>query len=145
MKQICHSCGAKESQQNTPALPDAIIIVNTQNVDTGMIISRRTTYQRILAIEKEGVQIFEGEIRFLYGIMDSLDELYVVVASLGIDLQLFCSHSSEISDEIILNSIAHAAKSTRGVSPKMSESETLAESFLSKFPSLNPISAHAIF
>lgn len=200
----------KRVNRNTPTLPDVIIIVNTQNADTGMIISRRTTYQRILAMEKEGVQvverdlnlpvdvivsaavclvlydskniskktnssdsgssllsscieniaaniltslsfafsscilIFEGEVGFLSGIMESSDELYAAAAGLGMDLQLFCSYSSEISDEIILSSIAHAAKSTRGVYPKMPELETLAESFLSKFPSLNPLSAHVI-
>ena len=52
----------KKVNRNTPALPDAIIIVNTQNADTGMIISRRTTYQRILAMEKEGVQVVERDL-----------------------------------------------------------------------------------
>ncbi|KAI3508282.1 hypothetical protein L1887_23288 [Cichorium endivia] len=196
---------------NTPSFPNAIIIVNTQNVDTEMIISRRTTYQKILNMEKQGVQvverdlnlpvdiiisasvclllydiknittktsssdtqsssfisscveniaaniltslsfaftscilIFEGEIGFLCGIMESSDELYAAAASLGIDLQLFCSYSCDTTDEIIVNCITHAAKSTKGLYPKMPESETLAESFLSKFPSLNPLSAHAI-
>nr|XP_043618037.1 protein SHORTAGE IN CHIASMATA 1 [Erigeron canadensis] len=200
----------KKVNANTTSLPDAIIIVNTQNVDTDMIISRRSTYQRILAMEKGGVQvverdlnlsvdvilsaavclvlydiknirrktaasdnassflpscveniaanvltslsfafsscilIFEGEVGFLACVMELSDELYVAAASLGIDLQLFYSYSSETTNEIILNSIAHAAKSTRGLYPRMPESETLAESFLSKFPSLNPLSAHAI-
>ncbi|KAM0039025.1 putative protein shortage in chiasmata 1 [Helianthus debilis subsp. tardiflorus] len=185
------------------------IIVNTQNGETEMLISRRSTYQKILAMEKEGIQvverdlnlpvdviisaavclvlydsnniikktnssdgasslsscveniaanvltslsfalsgcvlIFEGEVGFLGGIMESSDELYAAAASLGIDLQLFYSYSSETTDVIILNCIANAAKSTRGVYPRMPESETLAESFLSKFTSLNPLSAHAI-
>lgn len=76
--------------------------------------------------------------------MESSDELYAAAASLGIDLQLFYSYSSETTDEIILNCITHAAKSTKVQYPKMPESESLAESFLSKFPSLNPHSAHAI-
>lgn len=90
------------------------------------------------------MKIFEGEVGFLAGIMESLDELYAAAASLGINLQLFCSYSSETTDEIILNCITHAGKSTRALYSKMPESETLAESFLSKFPSLNPLSAHAI-
>ncbi|XP_024969131.1 protein SHORTAGE IN CHIASMATA 1 [Cynara cardunculus var. scolymus] len=200
---------SKKMSTNMPSLPDAVIVVNTQNVDTEMIVSRRSTYQRILAMEKEGLQvverdlnlpvdvivsaavclvlydsknirrktsldgvsaflsscveniaanvltslsfafsscilIFEGEVGFLASIMESSDGLYAAASSLGIDLQLFCSYSSEITDEIILKCIAHAAKSTRGLYPKMPESETLAESFLTKFPSINPLSAHAI-
>ncbi|KAI3757630.1 hypothetical protein L6452_05172 [Arctium lappa] len=207
--QLPSALDSKKISTNMPSLPDAIIIVNTQNVDTEMIVSRRSTYQRILAMEKEGIQvverdlnlpvdvivsaavclvlydsknirrktslegasaflsscveniaanvltslsfafsscilIFEGEVGFLASIMESSDELYAAASSLGIDLQLFCSYSSEITDEIILNCIIHAAKSTRGLYPKMPESETLAESFLTKFPSINPLSAHAI-
>ncbi|KAI3783990.1 hypothetical protein L1987_43081 [Smallanthus sonchifolius] len=68
---------------NMTSFPDAIIIVNTQNVETEMI--------------------FEGDVGFLGGIMESSDELYAAAASLGIDFQLFCSYSSDITDEIILN------------------------------------------
>ncbi|KAI3808216.1 hypothetical protein L1987_24164 [Smallanthus sonchifolius] len=168
---------SKKVNTNTPSLPDAIIIVNTRNGETEMIISRRSTYKKILAMEKvvqtnssddasslpscveniaanvltslsfafsSCILIFEGEVGFLGGIMESSDELYAAAASLGIDLQLFYSYSSKTTDEIILNCITHAAKSTRGLYPKMPESETLAESFLSKFTSLNPLLAHAI-
>ncbi|XP_071709859.1 protein SHORTAGE IN CHIASMATA 1 [Rutidosis leptorrhynchoides] len=201
---------SKRVNANTPSLPDAIIIVNTQNVDKEMIISRRSTYQKILALEKEGVQvverdlnlpvdiilspamclvlydinnikrktsssdrvssslsscveeiaanvltslsfafsccmlIFEGEVSFVTGVIESSDELYVAAASLGVDFQLFCSYSPETTDELILNCIAHAAKETRGLFPKMPESETLGEAFLTAFPSINPLSAHAI-
>ncbi|KAJ6978245.1 hypothetical protein NC653_029975 [Populus alba x Populus x berolinensis] len=191
-------------------VPDIVIIVNTQNFDKEMIVSRRSTYQRILAMEKEGAQVverdlnlpvdviisssiclvwydcgnigkkttaadevssclplcieniaanvltllsfafsgcilvFEGETRFLSTVMEFSDGLYAAAASLGIDLQLFSSYSAELTDEIILNSILYAAKSSRGRYPKMPESETLAESFLTKFPSINPLTAHAI-
>ncbi|KAK9070367.1 hypothetical protein SSX86_010769 [Deinandra increscens subsp. villosa] len=200
---------SKKVNTNTSSLCDAIIIVNTRNGETEMIISRRSTYQKILEMEKEGLQvierdlnlpvdvilsaavclvmyesknirektnsldgasslpscveniaanvltsvsfafsscilIFEGEVGFLGGIMESSDVLYAAAASLGIDLQPFYSYSSETTDEIILNCITNAAKSTRGLYPKMPESETLAESFLSQFTSLNPLSAHAI-
>lgn len=73
--------------------------------------------------------------------MESSDELYAAAASLGIDVQLFCSYSSESTDEIIMSCIGYA---TRGLYPRMPESETLAESFLTKFPSVNPLTAHAI-
>ncbi|KAJ9164171.1 hypothetical protein P3X46_023777 [Hevea brasiliensis] len=190
--------------------PDTIVVVNTQNLDKEMIVSRRSTYQKILAMEKEGLQVlerdldlpvdvviisaiclvwyhcrnirkkattayeassclpfcieniatnvlpllsftfsccilvFEGEINFLSTVMESSDGLYATAASLGIDLQLFCSYSSELTDEIILSNILYAAKLCRGIYPKMPESETLAESFLTKFPSVNPLTAHAI-
>lgn len=41
--------------------PERIIIVNTQNFDKQMIVSRRSTYQRILAMEKEGAQVVERD------------------------------------------------------------------------------------
>ncbi|XP_057475950.1 protein SHORTAGE IN CHIASMATA 1 [Actinidia eriantha] len=192
------------------SFPATVIIVNTQNFDKEMIISRRSTYQRILAMEKQGAQVverdlklpvdviisaaiclvwydcrnigkkatdpdeassclplcieniaanvltslsfsfsccilvFEGESSFLAAVMESSDELYAAAASLIIDLQLFFSHSSELTDEIILSCIECATKLTRHNYPKMPESETLAESFLTAFPSINPLSAHAI-
>lgn len=76
--------------------------------------------------------------------MESSDELYAAAASLGMDLQLFCSYSFEMTDEIILSCIGHATKSSRGIYPRMPESQTLAESFLTTFPSINPLSSHAI-
>ncbi|XP_050385730.1 protein SHORTAGE IN CHIASMATA 1 [Argentina anserina] len=197
-------------QQSSMSFPETIIVVNTQNLDKEMLISRRSTYQKILAIEKKGAQvverdselpidiilssavclvwydcrnigkkataldeassclalcieniamnvltmlsitfnscilIFEGDTSFLSTVMESSDGLYAAAASLGIDLQVFNSYSSELTDEIILSCIERATKSIRGVFPQMPESESLAESFLTKFPSLNALSAHAI-
>lgn len=77
--------------------------------------------------------------------MESSDGLYAAAASLEIDFQLFCSYSSELTDEIILGCIQNVSKfTTRRLYPKMSESETLAESFLTSFPSINPLTAHGI-
>ncbi|KAH1075445.1 hypothetical protein J1N35_027773 [Gossypium stocksii] len=201
---------AVETNPNPQRLADIVIIVNMQNFDKEMIVSRRSTYQKILAMEKEGAQVverdsklpvdviissaiclvwydsgnigrkaaisdetssclqlcieniatniltllsftfsgcflvFEGGIGFLSTVMESSAGLYAAAASLGIDFQLFCSYSSESTDEIILNCIDYAAKTTRGPYPKMPDSETLAESFLTKFPSVNPLTAHAI-
>ncbi|KAL1531425.1 protein SHORTAGE IN CHIASMATA 1-like isoform X2 [Salvia divinorum] len=202
-----------ESKQNfscMPFGPNTVIIVNTRNFNEEMVISRRTTYQRILEMEQEGAQvverdiglpvdvivstavcltwydcknigkkasapdeafsslplcvesvaasiltslsfafsccilIFEGESNFLGSIMESSDELYAAAASLGIDIQLFCSYSHEMTEEIILSCINAAAKLRMGLYPKMADSESLAESFLTAFPSINPLSAHAI-
>ncbi|XP_039137596.1 protein SHORTAGE IN CHIASMATA 1 homolog isoform X2 [Dioscorea cayenensis subsp. rotundata] len=88
--------------------------------------------------------IFEGEISFLAAIMDSSDALYAAAASLDMNLQLFCSYTSETTDEIILSSIRNATKLNRSIYPAMPESETIGESFFTKFPSINPLSAHAI-
>lgn len=76
--------------------------------------------------------------------MESSDELYAAAASLGIDIQLFCSYSPEMTEEIILFCINVAAKLNTYVYPKMSDSESQGECFLTAFPSINPLSAHAI-
>ncbi|KAF5187427.1 Shortage in chiasmata [Thalictrum thalictroides] len=200
----------KQRQSRTHSSPDLIIIMNTQNCDKEMLISRRSSYQKILAMEKAGTQVvereinlpvdlifsaamclvwydhiniwqksaftdeasssipmcieniatnilmslsfafstcilvFEGESSFLAAVMESSDGLYVAAASLGVELQLFCSYTPDLTDEIILNCIVYATKLSGHIYPKMFESETLAESFLTKFPSVNPLSAHAI-
>ncbi|KAL6541584.1 hypothetical protein OROGR_011070 [Orobanche gracilis] len=202
-----------ESKQNMsckPFFPKNVIIVNTRNFNEEMIISRRSTYQRILEMEKEGAQvverdiglsvdiivssavcltwydcrnigskasapdeafsclplcvesiatsiltslsvafsccilIFEGNFNFLCSIMESSDELYAAAASLGIDIQLHYSYSYEVTEEVIISCISVAAELSRDLYPRMSDSESLAESFLTAFPSINPISAHAI-
>ncbi|XP_052180958.1 protein SHORTAGE IN CHIASMATA 1 [Diospyros lotus] len=207
---ISLAMGREQIPVKMPSFPDMVVIVNTQNFDKEMIISRRSTYQKILEMEKQGAQVverdlklpvdviissaiclvwydcrnirkkatppddgssslplwieniaaniltslsftfsscilvFEGESRFLAAIMESSDELYAAAASLRVELQIFCSYSPELTDEIILNCVKSAAKLTRQAYPKMPESETLAESFLTTFPSINPLSAHAI-
>ncbi|GFY84223.1 shortage in chiasmata 1 [Actinidia rufa] len=95
-------------------------------------------------VESDINMVFEGESSFLAAVMESSDDMYAAAASLSIDLQLFCSDSSELTDEIILSCIGCATELTRHNYPKMPESETLAESFLTAFPSINPLSAHAI-
>ncbi|KAK4280356.1 hypothetical protein QN277_011988 [Acacia crassicarpa] len=200
----------EHSHQSMESFPETLVIVNTQNVDKEMIVSRRSTYQAILAMEKEGFQVverdldlpvdiiissticlvwydnknlgkkatpateassslplcieniaaniltllsfsyegcvlvFEGEINFISTIMESSDGLYAAAASLGIHLQIFFSYSPEFTNEIIISCINSATKLTRGLYPKMPDSLTLAESFLTKFPTINPLVAHAI-
>ncbi|XP_010521325.1 PREDICTED: uncharacterized protein LOC104800252 [Tarenaya hassleriana] len=196
-------------QEETVSGLRAVVVVNTRNADKEMIVSRRSTYQKILAMEKEGVQVverdsdipvdlmlssavcllwydcenistrsaaagrasssslswigdiatnvltllsftfsccimvFEGETGYLTTIMESSDELYAAAASLGINLQIFCSSSTDLTDEIILRCITYPFELTQ-VQAKMLESESLAESFLTKFPSVNPLTSHAI-
>ncbi|KAK7315032.1 hypothetical protein VNO77_33564 [Canavalia gladiata] len=196
--------------QSVEPLPGTVIIVNTQNVDKEMIMSRRSSYQVILALEKGGVQVverdlhlpvdiilssavcltwydsrnlgkkatpateassslplcieniatdvltllsfyfrgcflvFEGEFNFLSIVMESSDGLYAAAASLGIDLQIFFSYSPELTNEVIVSCIKSATSMTRGLYPKMPDSVTLAESFLTEFPGINPLTAHSI-
>ncbi|KAJ0970228.1 hypothetical protein J5N97_023105 [Dioscorea zingiberensis] len=202
------SVQSKNTNSSAPSAPDVVIIVNTQSIKKKMLISRRSSYQKILTMEKGGAQviereinlpldlifnaavcvvwyearnftdnqertevssitifvedvatnilmslsfafsgcimIFEGDISFLAAIMDSSDALYAAAASLDMNLQLFCSYASETTDEIILGSIRNATKLNRSIYPAMPESETIGESFLTKFPSINPLTAHAI-
>ncbi|KAH9603489.1 hypothetical protein KSS87_010005 [Heliosperma pusillum] len=192
------------------SFPDMVIIVNTENFDKEMIISRRSTYQKILSMEKRGVQVverdlmlpvdiildvamcivwydcknigkkasaedegsssvplcieniatnvltslsftftasvlvFEGDSNFVGTVMESADELYATAASLGINIQILYSYSSELTDEIILNYIGQARNICKGSLPTLPETETHVESFLTRFPSINPLSAHAI-
>ncbi|VFQ80594.1 unnamed protein product [Cuscuta campestris] len=192
------------------SLTEAIIVVNTQDFDKQMIISRIKTYQNILSLEKKGAQVierdlhhpvdviisasiciawyncsniakkatasdeafsclplcleniatsiltslsyafdgfilvFEGESSFLDGIIELSDQLYAAAPSLGIDMQIFCSYSPEMTEKIIISCIEAESTKNRGMLPKMPESETLAESFLTMFPSINPLSAQAI-
>ncbi|XP_020084935.1 protein SHORTAGE IN CHIASMATA 1 [Ananas comosus] len=191
------------------SFPDVVIIVNTQNFGKKMLISRRSSYQKILALEKGGAQvverdinlpldlifsaavclvwyvtrtfedrtptttqessmsmfmeniatnvlmslsfsfsgcilIFEGESSFLASVMESSDALYAAAATLDVNLQLFCSYTPESTDEIILSCIRNVTGLNRGLYPPMPESETLGEAFLTRFPSINPLSAHVI-
>lgn len=60
----CSMPYSKESQnvqQSVESIPERVIIVNTQNLDKEMIVSRRSTYQKILAMEKEGTQVVERD------------------------------------------------------------------------------------
>ncbi|WOL06064.1 hypothetical protein Cni_G14796 [Canna indica] len=200
---------SNDVDQRESCSPDVVVIVNTQNFEKKMLISRRTSYQKILAMEKRGVQvverdvdlpldlifnaavcliwyearnfmvmkatrtedsyitmfveniatnilmslsysfstcilIFEGETSFLSAIMESSDVLYAAAAGLDMNLQLFCSYEPDSTDDIILSCIKAATRSTRGLYPAMPESESIGESFLTRFPSINPLSAHAI-
>lgn len=64
MREDCVSFNMESNifHQPKPSLPDIVIIVNTQNFDKEMVISRRSTYQKILLIEKEGAQVVERDL-----------------------------------------------------------------------------------
>jgi hypothetical protein len=48
--------------QSLESFAGSVIIVNTQNVDKEMIVSRRSSYQVILAMEKRGIQVVERDL-----------------------------------------------------------------------------------
>ncbi|PIN17143.1 hypothetical protein CDL12_10201 [Handroanthus impetiginosus] len=132
-------------QQHSCDIPDSImdIMLNSDCCLVSFDIAASTLTSLSFAFSC-CILIFEGECNFLCNIMESSDELYAAAASLGIDIQLFFSYSSSMTEEIILSCISVAAKLSRSLYPKMSDSESLAESFLTAFPSINPLSAHAI-
>uniref|UniRef100_J3LF84 Protein SHORTAGE IN CHIASMATA 1 n=1 Tax=Oryza brachyantha TaxID=4533 RepID=J3LF84_ORYBR len=192
------------------SVPEVVIVVNTVNHGKTMLVSRRSSYQQILALEKGGmhvverdidlpvdiilssavclvwyetmlfesnepttseetsginffvesiatnilmsvsfsftgcIMVFEGEAHFLSAVMDSSDSLYAAAASLDMNLQLFFSHTPKLTDEIIHNCIMNVTSLNKAPSADVPESETLAESFLTSFPSINPLSAYMI-
>ncbi|PUZ76784.1 hypothetical protein GQ55_1G317900 [Panicum hallii var. hallii] len=189
--------------------PEVVIVVNTGNHGKHMLFSRRSSYQQILALEKEGMQVverdvdlpvdlilsaavcllwydsrtfgsseltisadtssitnfiedistnilmslsfcfsgcimvFEVENHFLSPVMEASDSLYASAASLDMNLQLFFSQTPKSTDQIILNCIRNVVRKNQ-VPPGIPESESLAESFLTAFPSIIPLSAHMI-
>ncbi|KAM1817690.1 hypothetical protein EV1_001869 [Malus domestica] len=166
---------AERFQHSMASFPEIVIVVNTQNLDKEVIVSRRMWYdcknigQKATTLDEASsylplcieniatnvltllsftfsgcFMVFEGENSFLSTIMESSDGLYAAAACLGIDLQLFNSYSSELTDEIVLSCMGHAPKLTRFMYPRMPELESLAESFLTKLPSVNALTAHAI-
>ncbi|XP_062219775.1 protein SHORTAGE IN CHIASMATA 1 homolog [Phragmites australis] len=90
------------------------------------------------------IMAFEGENHFLSVVMEASDSLYASAASLDMNLQLFFSQTPKSTDQIVLNCIRNATRINQAPSPDISESESLAESFLTAFPSINPLSAHMI-
>ncbi|XP_078427484.1 shortage in chiasmata 1 [Wolffia australiana] len=90
------------------------------------------------------ILIFEGESSFLEATMEFSDALYAAAASLDMRFQLFCSYSPESTDEIVHACISNTGRLNKGLYPGIKDSETLAESFLTGFPSINTLSAHSI-
>ncbi|CAN6245300.1 unnamed protein product [Urochloa humidicola] len=90
------------------------------------------------------IMVFEVENHFLSAVMEASDSLYASAASLDMNLQLFFSQTPKSTDQIILNCIRNVVSKDQAPSPDIPESESLAESFLTAFPSIIPLSAHMI-
>ncbi|RZS19085.1 hypothetical protein BHM03_00051436 [Ensete ventricosum] len=116
---------------------DSFITMFLENIATGTLMSLSYSFSACILI-------FEGESSFLAAIMESSDALYAAAASLDMNLQLFCSHDADSTDDIILSCIRSATRSAGDLYPAMPESESIGESFLTRFPSINPLSAHVI-
>lgn len=53
---------SENEHQKIESFSGAVIIMNTQNVDKEMIVSRRSTYKVILAMERGGAQVVERDL-----------------------------------------------------------------------------------
>ncbi|KAF6176399.1 hypothetical protein GIB67_010847, partial [Kingdonia uniflora] len=54
--------GSERSHTRMPSFPNIVVIVNTHDFGKEMLISQRSSYQKILAMEKGGAQVVECEI-----------------------------------------------------------------------------------
>ncbi|XP_021730416.1 protein SHORTAGE IN CHIASMATA 1-like [Chenopodium quinoa] len=59
---VCSTAQESEPAHLCESSHDMPIIINTQDFDKDMIISRRSTYQKILTMEKKGVQVVERDL-----------------------------------------------------------------------------------
>ncbi|EFJ37271.1 hypothetical protein SELMODRAFT_403495 [Selaginella moellendorffii] len=186
-----------------------IFVVNSRLVNKHGLISRRSTYQRILAVEKGGAQVverelrlpidvilsptkclvfyspeklcmheqansvegvsawiesiidndmkaisfafqqcimvFEGDRRFTTAVLQNIDDVYAAAVGLSIHAQCFVSRDPANTDSIVLSCVKEAQTSaTSRTFPRMTESPTVAEAFLTESPTINPLTAHAI-
>lgn len=59
---ILHPSSSNIATAKSCSVPEVVIVVNTQNLDKNLITSRRSSYQKILELEKRGVQVVERDI-----------------------------------------------------------------------------------
>lgn len=91
------------------------------------------------------VQIFEGELAFNSAITNILNQLYISSAGFEMRVQGFISTNSMTTDSLVLRCIKKMwRKSKRAFDFPMPEDLTEGEICLTTFPSLNPLSSHAI-
>ncbi|KAL6911724.1 hypothetical protein ACP4OV_000529 [Aristida adscensionis] len=90
------------------------------------------------------IMVFEGENHFLSALMEASGSLYTSAASLDMKLQVFFSETPRSTDLVVLSCIRNANRINQARTPDIKESESMAESFLTAFPSINALSAHMI-
>ena len=91
------------------------------------------------------MKIFEGAFDCIEEIIQAFSNLYAAAIGLDIRLQCFISGGSFTTDLLISECINQVRRSQKRSSfPKMLEAKTYAESFLTEFASINPLTAHAI-
>jgi len=59
---MSRSLNSRNISASRPSSPDVVIVVNTQSFEKNMLISRRSSYQKVLALEKESVQVVERDV-----------------------------------------------------------------------------------
>eukprot|EP00850_Spirogloea_muscicola_P017951 SM000159S01782 [mRNA] locus=s159:318383:322944:+ [translate_table: standard] len=90
------------------------------------------------------ILVFEGGWQFTSRMLHVLDDLYAAALGLDIQLQCFLSDTEEQTGELLTECIKAVRLSLASSYPAMSESPTLAEGFLNRFPALNTLSGHCV-
>lgn len=91
------------------------------------------------------MQIFEGEPDFTSGIIRIRQKVDMVAPTVGMRVQSFVSGDPTCTDDLVLKCIKSVwGMAKRPFDSPMAEHLTEGEVFLQQFPSLNPLSSHAI-
>ncbi|XP_047321376.1 protein SHORTAGE IN CHIASMATA 1 isoform X2 [Impatiens glandulifera] len=91
---------------NTTSFLGKVIIVNTQNLEKEMLISRRNTYQRILTMEKEGFQVVERDLKLPVDIIISPATCFVWYNCRNIQTEACASGSAASCLPLCIDNIA---------------------------------------
>eukprot|EP00897_Mesotaenium_endlicherianum_P003357 jgi/Mesen1/3049/ME000018S02359 len=94
-------------------------------------------YQRCLLV-------FQGPQYFITWLLEYMDDLHAAAVGLGIQLQCLYSVDTSTTASILLRCIQATRKKAGKQVIGMSETQTVAEAFLTSFPSINPLTAQAI-
>ncbi|CAM6083204.1 unnamed protein product [Calypogeia fissa] len=136
--------------------PESCIVVYTMgklNLEPHNLKDRQETLQNEVLTHlkaicfsfRDCIMIFEGPTEFTTEALEISTQLYNLAMALDIQFQCFASRHSDVTDKILMHSIQGVRRSKHMPSyPIMTEGPTLAEVFLTGFPSINPLTAHAI-
>ncbi|OAE30513.1 hypothetical protein AXG93_424s1060 [Marchantia polymorpha subsp. ruderalis] len=119
-----------------------------QKVDSKQISLRNEIETILKAISfsyQNCILIFEGPTDFTSAVLDVLCDIQAIAIFFGLHVQWFTSDGLEVTDKIVMKSIEAARQSKLlEAYPAMTEAPTIAEAFLTEFPSVNPLTAHAV-
>ncbi|KAL2608696.1 hypothetical protein R1flu_027269 [Riccia fluitans] len=206
----CNQVHGKDTESSSfteTATYELILVANVSQQAGNRLTERRSSYQKILALEKQNIQVVERELRipadillspaacvvvytratlpeepqnfqheqsllrahvdlllrtislayrncilifegpsdFTTTVLDIFSDLHAEATWLEVQAQYFISNGEAITDKIIMKTI-EATRETKllNLYPAMTETPTIAEAFLTGFPTLNPLTAHAV-